>query len=172
MKIGLALGSGSARGWSHIGIIEALAELDIHPEIVCGTSIGSIVGAAYATGNLGRLKQRVCALTKLNTASYFNFSMSIDGFVNKEKLRAFFADCVTPPGMLIEDLPVRYASVATEVSTGKVRLKKRSGLPSPFPVCSRPSFIMTAGCLTGGWSIPCLFPFAVRWGRTSSSPST
>ena len=43
MKIGLALGSGSARGWSHIGIIEALAELDIHPEIVCGTSIGSIV---------------------------------------------------------------------------------------------------------------------------------
>ncbi|MFR4119345.1 MAG: patatin-like phospholipase family protein [Bilophila wadsworthia] len=100
MKIGLALGSGSARGWSHIGIIEALAELDIHPEIVCGTSIGSIVGAAYATGNLGRLKQRVCALTKLNTASYFNFSMSIDGFVNKEKLRAFFADCVTPPGML------------------------------------------------------------------------
>ena len=92
MKIGLALGSGSARGWSHIGIIEALAELDIHPEIVCGTSIGSIVGAAYATGNLGRLKQRVCALTKLNTASYFNFSMSIDGFVNKEKLRAFFAD--------------------------------------------------------------------------------
>ena len=55
MKIGLALGSGSARGWSHIGIIEALAELDIHPEIVCGTSIGSIVGAAYAAGNLGRL---------------------------------------------------------------------------------------------------------------------
>ena len=69
--------------------------------------------------NLGRLKQRVCALTKLNTASYFNFSMSINGFVNKEKLRAFFADCVTPPGMLIEDLPVRYASVATEVSTGR-----------------------------------------------------
>ena len=128
MKIGLALGSGSARGWSHIGIIEALAELDIHPEIVCGTSIGSIVGAAYATGNIGRLKQRVCALTKLNTASYFNFSMSIDGFVNKEKLRAFFADCVTPPGMLIEDLPVRYASVATEVSTGREYWLKKGPL--------------------------------------------
>ena len=177
MKIGLALGSGSARGWSHIGIIEALAELDIHPEIVCGTSIGSIVGAAYATGNIGRLKQRVCALTKLNTASYFNFSMSIDGFVNKEKLRAFFADCVTPPGMLIEDLPVRYASVATEVSTGREYWLKKGpleeaiwssiSLPGLFP-----PFIMTAGCLTAGWSIPCLFPFAVRLGRTSSSPST
>lgn len=128
MKIGLALGSGSARGWSHIGIIEALAELDIHPEIVCGTSIGSIVGAAYATGNLDKLKQRVCALTKLNTASYFNFSMSIDGFVNKEKLNAFFADCVIPPGMLIENLPVRYASVATEVTTGREYWLKKGPL--------------------------------------------
>ena len=99
MKIGLALGSGSARGWSHIGIIEALAELDIHPEIVCGTSIGSIVGAAYATGNIGRLKQRVCALTKLNTASYFNFSMSIDGFVNKEKLRRVCSSKICPCAM-------------------------------------------------------------------------
>lgn len=170
MKIGLALGSGSARGWSHIGIIEALAELDIHPEIVCGTSIGSIVGAAYATGNLGRLKQRVCALTKLNTASYFNFSMSIDGFVNKEKLRAFFADCVTPPGMLIEDLPVRYASVATEVSTGREYWLKKGPLEEAiwssisFPVCSRPSFIMTAGCLTGAGQSRAYFRLPCAWG--------
>ena len=162
MKIGLALGSGSARGWSHIGIIEALAELDIHPEIVCGTSIGSIVGAAYATGNLGRLKQRVCALTKLNTASYFNFSMSIDGFVNKEKLRAFFADCVTPPGMLIEDLPVRYASVATEVSTGREYWLKKGpleeaiwssiSLPGLFP----PVFYHDRWLFDGGLVNPCL----------------
>jgi NTE family protein len=54
--------------------------------------------------------------------------MSIDGFVNKEKLRAFFADCVTPPGMLIEDLPVRYASVATEVSTGREYWLKKGPL--------------------------------------------
>ena len=172
MKIGLALGSGSARGWSHIGIIEALAELDIHPEIVCGTSIGSIVGAAYATGNLGRLKQRVCALTKLNTASYFNFSMSIDGFVNKEKLRSFFADCVTPPGMLIEDLPVRYASVATEVSTGREYWLKKGPLEEAiWPSISLPGLFPPV-FYHDRWSIPCLFPFAVRLGRTSSSPST
>ena len=59
MKIGLALGSGSARGWSHIGVIEALAERGIHPEVVCGTSIGSLVGAAYAGGSLECLKERV-----------------------------------------------------------------------------------------------------------------
>ena len=46
-KVGLALGSGSARGWSHIGVIRALADAGIEPDIVCGCSIGALVGAAY-----------------------------------------------------------------------------------------------------------------------------
>src|SRR5512137_2061564 len=49
-RIGLALGSGSARGWAHIGVIDALAEAGIEPDIVCGTSIGALVGAAYVAG--------------------------------------------------------------------------------------------------------------------------
>jgi NTE family protein len=49
MNIGLALGSGSARGWSHIGVISALIEQGIVPDIVCGTSVGSLVGAAYVS---------------------------------------------------------------------------------------------------------------------------
>ncbi|MCK5395369.1 MAG: patatin-like phospholipase family protein, partial [Gammaproteobacteria bacterium] len=52
LTIGLALGSGSARGWAHIGIIKELAELGIVPGIVCGTSVGSLVGAAYVSNNL------------------------------------------------------------------------------------------------------------------------
>ena len=52
-RIGLALGSGSARGWSHIGVIDALAEAGIEPEIVCGTSIGALVGAAMWLDGLG-----------------------------------------------------------------------------------------------------------------------
>jgi hypothetical protein len=55
-KIGFALGSGAARGWAHIGIIEALAEMGIVPDIVCGTSIGALVGAACVTGQLERLQ--------------------------------------------------------------------------------------------------------------------
>jgi len=54
-RIGLALGSGSARGWSHIGVIRVLEQAGISPEIVCGTSIGSLVGAAYAAGKLDSL---------------------------------------------------------------------------------------------------------------------
>jgi NTE family protein len=51
-KIGLALGSGSARGLAHIGIIEELGSLGIKPDIVCGTSIGALVGACYLCGHL------------------------------------------------------------------------------------------------------------------------
>ncbi len=55
-RIGLALGSGSARGWAHIGIIDALAEAGIEPDIVCGCSIGALVGAAYVAGQLPALR--------------------------------------------------------------------------------------------------------------------
>lgn len=56
-RIGLALGSGSARGWSHIGIIDLLIEAGIEPEIVCGTSTGALVGAAYVARQLTELRQ-------------------------------------------------------------------------------------------------------------------
>jgi NTE family protein len=53
-RIGIALGSGSSRGWAHIGVLRALAELGVKPAIVCGCSVGAIVGAAYAAGNLDK----------------------------------------------------------------------------------------------------------------------
>ena len=56
MKIGLALGAGAARGWTHIGIIQALEKLGIKIDVVAGCSIGAYVGAAYASGKLEGLK--------------------------------------------------------------------------------------------------------------------
>src|SRR3989440_5232618 len=61
-RIGLALGSGSARGWAHIGAIRALEERGIKPDLVCGTSIGALVGAAYASGQLEPLENWVTGL--------------------------------------------------------------------------------------------------------------
>src|SRR5918994_3807573 len=61
-RIGLALGSGSARGWAHIGVIRALEERGIKPDLVCGTSVGALVGAAYAAGELDRLEEWVTGL--------------------------------------------------------------------------------------------------------------
>ncbi|MGD9172222.1 MAG: patatin-like phospholipase family protein, partial [Candidatus Thiodiazotropha sp.] len=63
MKVGLALGSGAARGWSHIGIINGLAEMGIEPDIVSGSSIGALVGAAYAADKIDLLQDWSCSLT-------------------------------------------------------------------------------------------------------------
>jgi NTE family protein len=56
-RIGLALGSGSARGWAHIGVFDSLIEAGLEPDAVCCTSIGTLVGAAYVAGQLGALRQ-------------------------------------------------------------------------------------------------------------------
>ena len=119
MKIGLALVSGSARGWSHIGIINGLVALGIVPDIICGSSIGALVGAAYASGKLARLQERVLGLTRLNMAMYFHVRLSGRGVVNKKKLHTFLTDCVAEPDGLIENLPLRYCAVATEMRTGR-----------------------------------------------------
>jgi NTE family protein len=58
-KVGLALGSGSARGWAHIGVIRALEEAGVRPDVICGCSIGALVGAAYADGDLDNLDRWV-----------------------------------------------------------------------------------------------------------------
>lgn len=76
LNIGLALGSGSSRGWSHIGIIRALADRGIEPHIICGTSIGALVGASYVSNNIQKLEEWACSLTKLETARFFTINTS------------------------------------------------------------------------------------------------
>ncbi len=119
MNIGLALGSGSSRGWSHIGIIDALSELDIHPNIICGTSIGSLIGAAYVTGNLDRLKTWACSLSRLEVAKFLEINSSLNGFVNTQKLQAFLNQYIANDDTLIEELPKKYAAVSTDLETGR-----------------------------------------------------
>ena len=64
-RIGLALGSGSARGWAHIGVIDSLIEAGIEPDVVCGTSIGALIGGVYLGGRLDALEAWARQLTKL-----------------------------------------------------------------------------------------------------------
>ena len=118
-RIGLALGSGSSRGWAHIGVIKALSELDIHPQVVCGCSIGSIVGAAYVAGNLDKLEQWVRSLTRVELARYIELNLSLNGFVDTEKLHEFFLQCVCSEDLSIEDITADFASVATDLETGR-----------------------------------------------------
>jgi len=139
MNIGLALGGGSSRGWSHIGVISALADQGIVPDIVCGTSIGSLVGASYVSNNLEKLEEWVCSLTRFETARFFEISSSLNGFVNTERLHYFLNGYVASDNSVIEDLDKQYASVATDLETGReVWLTKGSVLEAVWSSISLP----------------------------------
>ena len=119
VKIGLALGSGSSRGWAHIGVIRALAERGIEPDIVCGTSIGALVGASHVAGNLDRLEEWIGSLSKLETARFFEINSSFSGFVNTSRLRSFLHEHVAASDSLIEDFRGRFGAVATDLESGR-----------------------------------------------------
>ena len=74
-RVGLALGSGGARGWAHIGVIRALEEAGIRPEIVCGSSSGALVGALYAAGRLEALEGWGRQLDWRQVVSYLDLSL-------------------------------------------------------------------------------------------------
>ncbi len=115
--IGLALGSGSARGWAHIGVIQALAELKIKPDVVCGCSIGALVGAAYVLDVLDDLDIWARSLQLKNVIGFFDISLTGGGVAIGERLFNFFRQQVGDAD--IESLSTPFASVATELSTGR-----------------------------------------------------
>lgn len=116
IRVGLALGSGSARGWSHVGVIRALLRAGIEPDIVCGSSIGALVGAAYAAGELDRLEPWVASLTRQGVMSLLDLRLSA-GMIEGRKLMRYFRERFDDPG--IEHLPRAFACVATELDSGR-----------------------------------------------------
>ncbi|MEA1890568.1 MAG: patatin-like phospholipase RssA [Pseudomonadota bacterium] len=117
IKIGIALGSGSARGWAHIGVIQALKEMGIEPEIVAGSSIGAIVGAAYASDQLENFEKWVRSLSWKDIINFLDVSVLSGGFIQGEKLHEFARAHVQE--VAIESLPRNYGAVATDLGTGR-----------------------------------------------------
>ncbi len=114
--IGLALGGGSARGFAHIGILKALQAHGIVPNVVVGTSIGSVVGGAYVTGHLDKLEEWARSLQPRNVFGYLDIRLNGSGLIGGTRLAAELEAVMG--SIQIEDLPVKYAAVATEVRTG------------------------------------------------------
>lgn len=116
-KIGLVLGSGSARGWCHIGIIEALKEHGITPDIVCGCSIGAMVGAAYIAEKMSPLKDWVLALKWREIASSVSVGLSGGGLVDGDVFKNLMVKLnIDAP---IESYGTPFACVATDFATGR-----------------------------------------------------
>lgn len=114
-RIGLALGSGSARGWAHIGVIRVLERAGIRPDLVCGTSVGALVGAAYAAGELDRFENWLRGLSLKTVISFMDVSLS-GGMIKGEKLVDFFRSRFDDRP--VEALALPFAAVATALHTG------------------------------------------------------
>jgi len=116
-RIGLALGSGSARGWAHIGVIHALAKLGIQPDIVCGSSIGALVGASLACGRLDKLDAWLADLGLRDILKLIDLSISGGGLIQGNKLAQAFYHYVDDVD--IDSLPMAFGAVATDVEAGR-----------------------------------------------------
>lgn len=115
-KTGLALGSGSARGWAHIGVIRALAKLGIRVDCVAGTSIGAMVGAAYASGKIDVLEDIVLQLDWKQILYFFDIVFPRSGLIDGKKVADFIRNHLGE--IDIENLRIPFSSVSTELATG------------------------------------------------------
>lgn len=125
-RIGLALGSGAARGWSHIGVIRALEEAGIRPDLVCGTSIGALVGGAYAAGEFERLEQWAVGMGFRDVIAFLDVSLS-SGLLKGNRLMDFMRS--HSKDRPIEELDMPFGAVAASLYTGaEVWLRQGSTL--------------------------------------------
>jgi NTE family protein len=116
-KVALVLGSGAARGWAHIGVIHELAELGIKPDLIVGSSVGAVVGGAYASGNLEPFEEWIRGLGRVDIIRLLDAKMTGGGFLQGKSLMGAIEKQIGDPK--IEELEIPYACVATELGSGR-----------------------------------------------------
>jgi NTE family protein len=139
--VGLVLGSGAARGYAHIGVLQALTARGITPDILVGTSMGALVGGCYTTDSLDALESWARSLTMRRIISYLDVRFGGSGLIGGARLAKELHESIG--AKLIEDLPLRFAAIATEVGTGheiwltrgslSLALRASYALPGVFP---------------------------------------
>jgi NTE family protein len=164
-KVGLALGGGAARGFAHVGVIQVLEEAGIKPDLVVGTSAGSLVAALYASGRNGQQLQGVAMA--MDEAAFADWTLPLfnRGMLRGEALGRYVNAQVN--NKLIESLPLPLGVVATELATGQGVLFRRgdtgtavrasSAVPAVFlPVRIGPQEFVDGGLVS---------PVPVRYAR-------
>jgi NTE family protein len=140
-QIGLALGSGVARGWAHIGVLSVLEQAGLKPDIVAGTSIGALIGAAYLSGHLPDLEAWALKLNRTKLSRMFDFQLGGGGLIaGRRVMQALHPDMLA---LAIEDLPVPFICVATDLANG-------------HEVWLRSGSLVEA--LRASYAVPALFP--------------
>lgn len=149
--IGLALGSGSARGWSHIGVIRALADRGIRPDIVCGCSMGALVGAAYACDHLDGLEAWARQLTTKEILRLIDFSLRSGGLIQGEKLMASLSQYIDD--VSIESLSLPFGAVAADLDAGREHWFREGRLPDAVRASIALPGVFTPALCDGRWMV-------------------
>ena len=116
-KIGLALGSGGARGWCHIGVLRGLEDLGVEVDVIAGTSMGALVGAAFAGRRLDALETWVRGLTQSKLVSLMDPNFTRGGLVEARQIETMLAEIGLAER--IEDFDVPFTAIATDMETGR-----------------------------------------------------
>ncbi|MGE5319398.1 MAG: patatin-like phospholipase RssA [Hyphomicrobiaceae bacterium] len=148
--IGLALGGGSARGWAHIGVIRALADAGVEPDLVCGTSIGALVGAAYVGGELDRLEAWVRSLRLQTVVGFLDFSLG-SGLIKGDKLIEFFRSHFVDRD--IRELARPFAAVATDLQRGREVWLREGRVTDAVRASIALPGLFTPALRDGGWLV-------------------
>jgi len=154
LKLGIALGSGAARGWSHIGILDALHEIGLRPTVVAGASVGALVGAAYAGDDLAQLRDWVLTLRRLEIFRLMDARLRGGGIMTGDRLMEAIAEQFDQ--QTIEDLRLAFGAVATDLGSGREiwlregsvmdAVRASSGLPGLFaPMNYRGKWLVDGG---------------------------
>jgi NTE family protein len=166
--IGLVLGGGAARGFAHIGVIQALEEAGIRPDLVVGTSAGSVVAALYASGKNGKDLQKVAESMEEASFSDWRLPFFRPGVLKGEALARFISGQVG--GRQIQDLPMSLGVVATDLDSGRAVLFQRGDAASAvrassaIPALFQPVLIAGREYVDGGLVAPVPVQFARQMG--------
>jgi len=161
-RIGLALGGGAARGFAHIGVIQVLEEAGIRPDLVVGTSAGSLVAALYASGKSGR--EMVAIAQSMDEGAITDWSFPGRGLIRGEALARYVRD--QTGNRMIEQMRLPLGIVATDLDSGEPILFQRGDTgvavraSSAVPAVFLPVKIGTREYVDGGLSSPVPVRFA------------
>ena len=116
-KLGIALGSGGARGWVHVGVLQALKKNGIEPDVVCGCSMGALVGGAYVSGELDSLEAWALSIGRLDMLRYLDIDILNGGVIDGESIMNILKNFKEDSP--IESLDKPYIAIATDLLTGR-----------------------------------------------------
>lgn len=167
-KVALVLGGGAARGFAHIGVIQALEESGIPIDMVVGTSAGSVVAALHASGKSGTELQRIALSMEEASFSDWRLPLFTPGVIKGEALARFIRAQVD--AKQIQDLPIRLGIVATDLQSGQGILFQRGDVAmavrasSAIPAVFQPVSISGHEYVDGGLVAPVPVSYARQMG--------